>query len=191
VAYESAAARGDSAATRVAARPSKYAEIDETILPVGVGQPSPYGSKRPILRLGNDDEIGYGMRRPDECFTAAVATVTQIPIEEIPDSHIDRRRAAGYDDEQIARDFENDFAEWLLARGLQMVFHKDVPVARERWIGVCSTGKERLGEDHCLVMSHGEILFDPARSLVPQPGTWLRIWTLSEVEYGITFNRKE
>src|SRR5215217_5942981 len=80
VAYESAAARGDSAATRVAARPSKYAEIDETILPVGVGQPSPYGSKRPILRLGNDDEIGYGMRRPDECFTAAVATVTQIPI---------------------------------------------------------------------------------------------------------------
>ena len=40
-----------------------------------------------VTRL-NDGEIGYQADGPDDCFRAAVATVTQVPIEQVPDPRL-------------------------------------------------------------------------------------------------------
>jgi hypothetical protein len=45
--------------------------------------------------------------------------------------------------------------------------------------------------DHCVVMSYGEIFFDPAISSTAPFGLIGRACSPSEIEYGITFERKE
>ena len=115
---------------------------------------------RETCRL-RDGTIGYYalFPRTDTCWLAAVSTVLQVPISEVPDPQVDKRRVAGEDPAEISRSAWDEFAAWLEGRGLRMVAHRAVPVPRRRWIGVVP--KEGWFNDHCLVMSHGELLFDP------------------------------
>ncbi len=165
--------------------------------------------QHPVVQLG-DDGVGYCMHptRPDGCLRVALATATQIPVDQVPDLHLDQRVRAGEDPEEISRDSWARIEQWLSGRGLRLVIHDAVPVDRDRWVGViggrvdeaamAAVGVE-MGNadnpflDHCIVLSYERIVFDPAVSLKPQlpPGMRLPTWQLSQIEYGLSFDRKE
>lgn len=166
------------------------------------------GFRRPLVRLG-DNEIGYCMDplRRDDCLQAAVATVTQIPVDQVPDARLDERLRAGDDPERIDRDSWEQLATWLHHRGLEAYLHNKVPIYRDRWIGVSGgVTKDEVASiadnlntsfvetpflDHCLVMSHRRIIFDPGISLCPPPGLQLRNWEVDDIDYGISIKPKE
>ncbi len=171
--------------------------------------PWPAQTQHPVLQLGADG-VGYGMHptRPDGCLRAALATATQIPVDQVPDLHLDQRVRAGEDPEEISRDAWARIGEWLSGRGLRLVLHDAVPVDRDRWVGViggrvdeaamAAVGVE-MGNadnpflDHCIVLSYERIVFDPAVSLKPELPRGMRLptWQLSQIEYGLSFDRKE
>lgn len=115
---------------------------------------------------GEGDEVGYGMfpypDRGDDCFPAAIATALQHPIEQVPDLRIDARIAAGEDPVTVSRSSWLRIDRWARELGFVLTIHDEVPVARDRWVGVCPdpAGSWMLG-DHCLVMSRERLLFDP------------------------------
>ena len=169
----------------------------------------PAQTQHPVVQLG-DDGVGYCMHptRPDGCLRAALATATQIPVDQVPDARVDQRVHAGEDPEEISRDSWARIVEWLSGRGLRLVIHEAIPVERERWVGViggrvdeaaiAAVGVESGNADnpfidHCIVMSHERIVFDPAVSLKPQLPRGMRLptWQLSQIEYGISFDPKE
>jgi hypothetical protein len=86
----------------------------------------------------SDGSVGYLVRAPrrDDCFAAALATVLQVPIDEVPDSRLHERARAGEDREEIRRSAARALADWLSGRGLRAIIHRRVPAARARWIGV-------------------------------------------------------
>jgi hypothetical protein len=108
-----------------------------------------------------DGTVGYYARLPrtDDCWAAAVATCLQVPIEEVPDPHLDQQVRDGEDPEEIARLAWEDMDIWLSRRGLRMVRHRKLPAARRRWIGVAPA--PGIFQDHCVVMSGPDYLFDP------------------------------
>lgn len=109
----------------------------------------------------SDGTTGYFERgmRTDDCFAAALATCLKVPIGEVPDPRIDERLQAGEDAEAIARSSWQELAEWLTARGLLMNVHAQPPVELPRWIGIVRFPGSF--NDHTLVMSRDEVLFDP------------------------------
>ena len=148
----------------------------------------------PVVQLDNGD-TGYCAhpRRWDDCFRAAIATATQIPIELVPDPQLHRRLRAGQTADEINEESWQAISRWLHRRGLQLVLHDTVPVDRERWIGVCRWPDHPTNPfaDHCLVMSYDRIIFDPARSAVAPPGKRLRTWRGDEVTYGLSFDPRK
>ena len=48
-----------------------------------------------------------------------------------------------------------------------MVLHRKVPARRRRWIGIVPV--RGWFQSHCLVMNHGEKLFDPTQGIVRTP----------------------
>jgi hypothetical protein len=79
----------------------------------------------PIVCLGKEgpdwgrpprdgDEIGYGMHpfRTDDCLRAAIATVTQIPIEQVPDLGLDDCVRRGEDPEEISVNSWGRIEDW-------------------------------------------------------------------------------
>jgi hypothetical protein len=134
----------------------------------------------------HDGTIGYYVRMPrtDDCFQAAVATVLQVPINEVPDSRIDERLAAGWSPDKIDRSARKALDAWLAGRGLRMVFHDRLPVAEPRWIGVVPL--PGAFNDHSLVISRGELLFDPT---MDWGDVRLRLFGLRDVGHGISFLR--
>lgn len=141
---------------------------------------------------GEGDEVGYGMfpypDRGDDCFPAAVATALQVPIEQVPDLRIDARIAAGEDPVTVSRSSWLRIDRWARELGFVLTIHDEVPVARDRWVGVCPdpAGSWMLG-DHCLVMSRERLLFDPSVSVVQPPGRTLVRFGPEQVAYGISF----
>ena len=134
----------------------------------------------------------------DDCFRAALATVTQIPVQEVFDVLLRGRLAAGADVDDLAAMFWDKCESWLESRGLRATFHKAVPLDRERWIGIVpppppedDTTEGGHGRPcspfsaHTLVMTRDRILFDPAISLRPPPGMRLRQLRPSDVVLGI------
>jgi hypothetical protein len=69
----------------------------------------------------------------DDCFTAAMATVLQVPIDQVPEPHLSKRIEAGEPPEQIELTAWQETCCWLAARGLRMILHRKVPAARRRW----------------------------------------------------------
>jgi hypothetical protein len=168
----------------------------------------------PIVRLTDDgidwgaepgpgDEIGYCMNpnplRTDTCFQAAIATVTQIPIEEVPDLNIDRRLKEGADPDELNRMGWDRIDRWAAKRGLTPRLWEQVPVPRRRWIGVVVIEASRFArghdepvfDDHCLIMSFDRLIFDPMCSVTPPPGMRLMDFRPTDITYGITFDREE
>jgi hypothetical protein len=159
----------------------------------------------PVARLTDDgvdfgvapkpgDQVAYGMcpHRTDDCLQAAIATATQVPIEQVPDLKLDRRRAEGEDPDEISRSSWERLERWAAKRGLVMRFWLHPPPPAERWIGVVRwRGEEMAFGDHCLVMLHDRLLFDPSASTKPQPGTNNMRFTPNQIDYAITFDRQE
>jgi hypothetical protein len=137
----------------------------------------------------SDGSLGWHVRYPrsDDCQAAAIATVLQVPIEQVPDPHIDDRLAAGESPEAIDRSAVKELGRWLSGRGLQMRVHASIPPS-QRWVGV--VGIPGPFQSHNLVMLGRAVLFDPA--IVPEifddnPGMAPRQWTLDDLTYAITF----
>lgn len=163
----------------------------------------------PIVRLTDDgidwgappgpgDEIGYGMHpyRTDDCLRAAIATATQIPIEQVPDLRLDQRLEAGEDPEEIARASWNRLSAWAAVRELTVRFWpKDaLPPPRRRWVGVANDEGQR-GQlafgDHCPVMCKERLIFNPDCSVVPPPGSEVATYYTNAILYGISFDKEE
>jgi hypothetical protein len=175
----------------------------------------------PIVRLTDEgidwgvqpqpgDEIGYGMHpyRTDDCLQAAIATATQVPIEQVPSLDLHERRERGEDPEEISRSCWERIARWADKRDLVLTFWDQEPPARERWIGVVLAensgnaytvegGRLVLSDvadafnDHCLVMSYNRLVFDPSCSVRLPPGRDHEAPDPSMIGYGISFEKKE
>jgi len=142
------------------------------------------------------DEVGYctDPYRGDTCFQAAIATVTQVPVEQVPDLELDRQLKRGADPAELNRSAWERILRWATERGLEMVFHDQVPVARRRWIGVVVVERrpdEKPFDDHCLVMADDRLVFDPMCSVKPPPGMRVRTFDPSEITYGLSFDQEE
>jgi hypothetical protein len=155
--------------------------------------------------LLRDGTVNYRVRdpRPDECWTTACATVLQVPLDEMPDFALDERRRGGEDPEEISRSARHEMDAWLAARGLRMVRHRSVPVARARWVGVVPM--PGIFRDHSMAMSFGEVLCDPtldfqlvalAKFLPADELAALhririrpRIWRPEDVRWGYSFQK--
>jgi hypothetical protein len=125
--------------------------------------------------------------RDDDCFAAAVATTLQVPPEHLPDAHIDERLRARETVEQITASFWTEWNRWLSDRQLRMTVHPTPPVNRRRWIGIVPF----LGafNDHCLVMSRDELLFDPVPPRESATGRSVRQFNPADVRSGLTFEK--
>lgn len=166
----------------------------------------------PIMRLTDEgvdwgvmpetgDEIGYGMHpyRTDDCLRAAIATATQIPIEQVPDLSLDQRLERGEDQDEISRTSWIRIEEWAASLGLRMKLWEEVPVPKERWIGISTfTGDSEDDDDeatvfgdHCLVMRRDDVLFNPNCTVVAPPGTKLLHPALDSITYGLSFESLE
>jgi hypothetical protein len=153
--------------------------------------------------LLRDGTVSYRVRAPrrDECWRSAVATVLQVPIDDVPDWRLDERHRGGEDTGEIRRSAWQEMARWLAGRGQRMVTHRTVPAARARWIGVVPM--RGLFNDHCLAMSWGEVLHDPTVDFQPvglakivstsQLATIRSIrpciWGPEDVRYGFSFQK--
>lgn len=153
------------------------------------------------------DEIGYAMHpyRGDDCFASAIATCTQVPIEQVPDLRLDRRFESGEDLDEIARSSWERVANWASRRGLTLRFSEELPLQLDRWIGVVHREAEgwdqryeqemRSGDsvtlpfqDHCLVMAWDRLHFDPSCGVrLPRGATGRWCYHPSEITYGIAF----
>ena len=151
----------------------------------------------------SDGTLGYYMRRPDDCLAAAIATVLQVPLTDVPDPRLDEQVRAGRDPDEISRTTAEKLERWLHARGLRLVVHHRVPVNRARWIGVVVIDEMPPFCDHCLVMARGRLLHDPtvwrreeidlARSVHGEQAAKIAMLMFgpSSIRYGLSFTKKE
>lgn len=162
-------------------------------------------SKDPNLALEptpvrlSDGTTGWRMQRFDDCLRAAIATVLQVAIDEVPDPHLNAKLRAGWQPSSVTQVTEITLTRWCEQRGLRMTRHDAPPWNRKRWIGVVPPPRRVTAGpfmSHCLVMCRREILHDPfaLNSLVAryvaerfQKKTWLP----SDVQYGFTFNKRK
>lgn len=183
------------------------------------------GNTHPIVRLTEEgidwgvmprpgDLVGYAMNpaRQNDCWPAAIATCTQIPIEQVPDPlpQIERKIERGVDPEQANAEGWGTVLRWADRHGWEIHHWDEVPVPRERWIGVVvpprskvlvptadNSGLRPLAEgevafaSHGLVMSYDRLLFDPMVSIVAPPGLRTARYTPDEITYGLSFEPKE
>jgi hypothetical protein len=140
------------------------------------------------MRL-HDGTTGYLQRRTDDCVTAVIASLLQMPPYLVPDLQLDQQLSAGNDPEEIDRVIEQKFGQWTRKHGLTIMIHASPPVSAKRWIGMISADDEF--SNHTLLMAGRDLLFDPAHLLPPgkdQP-TALAGYTPSEIDHGITIER--
>jgi len=164
--------------------------------------------REPARRLP-DGTLGWHMRAPrgDDCMAPCIATVLQVPLGQVPDPRIDERRAAGAAAGAVDASAKRELSAWLAARGLEMVYHRQVPVKSQRWIGVVQLSG--LFASHAMVMRYGEVLWDPMedwqrRTLIATGGLLggaagllarahrpreVKFFEAHDVTYGLTFRR--
>jgi hypothetical protein len=167
----------------------------------------------PTVRIEEHGITGYCMdpERRHDCLRPAIATVLQVPVDQVPDPDIDRRLADDLTDAR--RRYPADAAErlwaisraairtqlagwqlideWLDRRAYRVTVHETMPTL-DRWIAVVEPPiPEGFFGDHCLVMSHDTLIFDPAVSVPPPPGMRLRRWSHRDFRYGLSFSRAE
>ena len=151
--------------------------------------------RRPLVQL-DDQSTSYTMdpSRRDDCFRAAMATLLQIGVEQVPDPRLDERLEAGEDREQINRESWARLHEWLAGRALRLVFHHEaLPVDADRWIGVARAPDPTLTSLVTIVSS-----WPATRSSSTRQLAWtclaackLKRPSLANVAYGITVENRE
>jgi hypothetical protein len=136
---------------------------------------------RPLVVRLDDGRTGFYQRRADDCMRAALATLMQVPIWEIPDPRLDERLAAGEDPDDIDRNAGAELEHFLAGYGLKLVKHSHVPLEGD-WIGV-SRGDGPFG-DHTVIMRDDKVAFDPAEGFPTPPG--YKVAPVTEVCGGYT-----
>jgi SEC-C motif len=165
----------------------------------------------PVCRLGESgpdwgvtpgpgDEVAYFMNphRFDDCLRPAIAWVTQTAIEEVPDLDLDRR-LRHEDPREVNRTSWERIERWAAERGFALGHSDDVPLPRERWIGVVVVDRALLrrqeGEitfdDHALCMSFDRLVYDPMASCRPPPGMRMADYGPANITYGLSFETQE
>lgn len=129
-----------------------------------------------------DGAVGYYQRNMNDCLRAAIATAVQIPYEDVPDTE---PTGAGGQGEWLQ--VYSRLWEWAAGQGIRLEFHTFPPICEAPWVGVTPRGDD--GYRHTIVIANGQLYFDPASGFETPDGT--QIATTREVEYGITFTRKE
>jgi hypothetical protein len=135
-----------------------------------------------------DGTLGYFQRRQDDCLQAAIASLVQAPMHEVPDLQINKLIASGIDPGELEAKIGECMDRWLERCGLTVVFHTSKPTSARRWIGV--VGSERLTHDHCLLMSGRECLFDPDQILARRPDEDPTELDPADIDYAITIERR-
>lgn len=129
-----------------------------------------------------DGSTGWAMRRVDDCQQAALATLLQVPLSEVPDARIDERLARGETIEHVDRTSWDQMLRWLEGRGLKLIRHAMPPKHLARWLGIVPNPAPFQG--HTLVMAGPKILFDPA----VKPG--IRTFFACEVQFGYSIQER-
>lgn len=141
-----------------------------------------------------DSPLAVLLQRPvgrDDCLQAAVATCLQVPTPRVPNLHLDEQLSAGKEPAEIDRLAWSTMVRWAARRGLTIMIHPRPPTSERRWIGVVPGPADGAAEfqDHCLVMSRNDLLFDPM-SLGPA-GLASSFAQPRDIDYGIAFSEKE
>jgi hypothetical protein len=148
-------------------KPSRRVALDDSASPYGLLDLTTARIRiwdgidvHPIIEL-DDGTTGFGSdpARTDDCLRPAIATLTQIPIEDVPDPRLDQRLIVGEDPDVVNHEACMEVFVWAASRGLQLNVHETPPVWRDRWIGLVETGAPCEFSTHCLVMS-----YDPRRA---------------------------
>jgi hypothetical protein len=139
----------------------------------------------------------------------AVATLLQMTPDQVPDFQLDKQKFVdGRPLEETERSAMQQFGQWMDDRGLTMIKHTTPPTPATRWIGVITANpvlydvdaNESKFDDHCLVMTGSECLWDPSHILPPvkrEPITALPgsggpgSSGVDDITYGITMWRGE
>ena len=144
-------------------------------------------SGRALVERLEDGRLAWSQRREDDCMAAAVATLLQVPIEQVPDSRYDEQIEAGVPHAIVVSQALADMASWATSRGLRMRFHHPPPVDRDAWLAVAPG--DGPGDSHIAVCSGAELVFDPAANWLVPAGC--KVAPLGPVASGITFDRIE
>lgn len=117
-----------------------------------------------------DGTLGYHRRRQDDCFNAALATVLEVSIHEIPDPQIEEAFGRGESVESIRRGSWDTLLEWLDRRGLEGFVHRPADPnagqwapALDRWVGVLVPDQPDPAwvlPNDAVAMTRGDLLHD-------------------------------
>ena len=97
----------------------------------------------------------------------------------MPNLHLHQLLDAGKDPEQVERVSHRTMNRWMEKHGVTLRYHASPPTSRRRWIGVVSGAED----DHCLLMSRRDCLFDPTNML---PSMLVTDWARLDIDYAIT-----
>lgn len=145
--------------------------------------------------LLSDGTLGYFQRRTDDCAQAAIATLIQMSIDQVPDTQLDKQLLEGKDSDRIIETVARQYAEWTEKYELTILKYETPPVEATRWIGVVTSGGSEFN-DHCLVMSGQDVLWDATRLLPAGKYEPILTWgrdrnlTVEDIDYGIIIGRK-
>jgi hypothetical protein len=133
-----------------------------------------------------DGRVAFYQRREDDCMAAAVATLLQVHIVDVPDPQIDAQLAAGADPDALNQQIASELQAYLSGFGLRMVRHRRPPVEREGWLGLCPDPAGGRFQGHVVVMAYDQPAFDPAANWPCPPGH--KVAPVTEIAGGITFD---
>jgi hypothetical protein len=133
-----------------------------------------------------DGTPGFFQRRLDDCLKAAIASCAQVPPHSVSDPQLEALIAAGTDPEQIERVADHKLDVWAQQAGVTIRVHA-TPPRTGRWIGVVPAADSY--NDHCLLMSQRDCLFDPARLFAPSKDEPVSTLDPRDIEYGISLER--
>jgi hypothetical protein len=140
------------------------------------------GGAPPATSQLSDGSTGWHMKRVDDCQAAALATLLQIPLSEVPDARLDQRLAAGESVAHVDRTAWAEMIRWLRGRGLALIRHGRPPTHLPKWLGIVPHPDPFKG--HCLIMVRDRVLFDPS----VRPG--VRTFYAVEVQYGYSIQER-
>lgn len=118
-------------------------------------------------------------RRQDDCFRAAVATVTGIPYDDVPDWDC----TPGTHAEELA--LHAEVVAWAGAQGFKVGFHNTPPDAGP-YLAVSPAGDDRYR--HVLAVIGG-VAHDPGSGFVWPREVQVELSPTQKVEYAMTFER--
>jgi hypothetical protein len=138
-----------------------------------------------------DGTFGYLQRRLDDCLQAAVASLLEVPMHEVPDLNLHKQiLSGGCDQKDVLRAANERMDRWIAQSGLTVNCHAAPPISG-RWIGVVlGSDSDVANGDHCLLMSGRDCLFDPAEYVPPSGDRPASLLGIEDVDYAITIERR-